>query len=186
MQQNESECHAEQKLFAVFKVKVTARALMIKIWLWLQCGRPASGSGLGSFSLLRFDVDWQHLAYVSKTTRADTKHTDRLTDDTWSTRLLKQDEDGVSSSPLLFLASGRKLCPHYTDTCPLHFKTNTKLLWLQPGAAKAQTTKLSALHLFSSLNLPLSYTVLPPCQSVPLFFAETPFKSPRNYSVMWH
>ena len=31
MQQNESECHVEQKLFAVFKVKVTARALMIKI-----------------------------------------------------------------------------------------------------------------------------------------------------------
>ena len=30
MQQNESECHGEQKLFAVFKVKVTVRALMIK------------------------------------------------------------------------------------------------------------------------------------------------------------
>ena len=30
MQQNESDCHAEQKLFAVFKVKVTVRALMIK------------------------------------------------------------------------------------------------------------------------------------------------------------
>ena len=35
IQQNEPECHAEQKIFAVFKVKVTARANMIKIWLWL-------------------------------------------------------------------------------------------------------------------------------------------------------
>ena len=149
---------------------------MIAFYGWFFCGRPARGSGLGSFSLLRFDVDWQHLEYVSKTTRADTKHTDRLTDDTWSTRLLK-DEDGVSSSPLLFLASGRKLYPHYTDTRPLHFKTNTKLLRLQPGAAKAQTAKLSGLHLLSSLNLPLFYSVLPPCQSVPLFFWELPSKA---------
>ena len=34
-QQNEPECHVKQKLFAVFKVKVTARAHVIKIWLWL-------------------------------------------------------------------------------------------------------------------------------------------------------
>ena len=139
--------------------------------------------------LLRFDVDWQHLEYVSKTTCADTKHTDRLTDDIWSTRLLK-DEDGVSSSPLLFLASGRKLYPHYTDTRPLHFKTNTKLLRLQPGAAKAQTAKLSGLHLFSSLNLPLSYTVLPPCQSVPLFFLKLPSKLQCHVTltsqIKWH
>ena len=31
--QNEPECHAKQKLFAVFKVKVTARAHIIKILL---------------------------------------------------------------------------------------------------------------------------------------------------------
>ena len=40
----------------------------------------------------------------------------------------------------------------------------------QPGAAKAQPAKLSGLHLFSSLNLPLSYSALSPCQSVSLFF----------------
>ena len=61
------------------------------------------------------------------------------------TRLLK-DEDGCSSSPLLmsheqFLASGRKLCPHYTDTCPLHFKTNTKLLRLHPWSLSARSCK---------------------------------------------
>ena len=33
MQQNEPECHAEQKLFALFKGKVTAKAHLIKIWL---------------------------------------------------------------------------------------------------------------------------------------------------------
>ena len=53
---------------------------------------------------------------------------------------------GVSSSPLLlsheqFLASGRKLCPHYTDTCPLHFKTNTKLLRLHPWSLSARSHK---------------------------------------------
>ena len=32
VQHREPECHAEKKLFAIFKVKVTARAHMIKIW----------------------------------------------------------------------------------------------------------------------------------------------------------
>ena len=36
MLQNEPQCHVKQKLFAVFKVKVTARAHIIKILLWLQ------------------------------------------------------------------------------------------------------------------------------------------------------
>ena len=33
MLQNEPECHAKQKLFAVFKAKVTARAHIIKLLL---------------------------------------------------------------------------------------------------------------------------------------------------------
>ena len=32
MHHNELECHAKKKSFAIFKVKVTARARMIKIW----------------------------------------------------------------------------------------------------------------------------------------------------------
>ena len=48
----------------------------------------------------------------------------------------------------------------------------------QPGAATAQPAKLSGLHLFSSLNLPLSYSVLFSLASPSLsFFLKLPSKA---------
>ena len=119
--------------------------------------------------------------------RADTQHTDRLTDDTWSTRkimfLLLLYWNHFNSSWLV--AEGCTL----THLCPLHLKTNTKFLQFylpQPGDARVQTAKLSWLHLFSSpdliLYLPLSYSVLPPCQYVSLSLFSTPSLSSQLLS----
>ena len=133
---------------------------------------------------------------------ADTQHTDRLTDDTWSTRQLKTKTMFLlllywnhfnSSWPV---AEGCTL----THLCPLHLKTNTK--WLpfylpQPGAARIQTAKLSRLHLFSNQTSvfyrPLSYSVLSLCQSISLLFwnfLQEPSKLPCHmtltFQLKWH
>ena len=92
--------------------------------------------------------------------RADTQHTDRLTDDTWSTRQLK--------TKMMFLLllywnhfnSSWPVAEGFTLThlCPLHLKTNTKFLQFylpQTGAARVQTAKLSWLYLFFSSDLSL-------------------------------
>ena len=111
-------------------------------------------SGLGSYYR---DVDLQHLKYASNM-RADKSYTDR--------RQMKQkaaqDEDGVSSSLLLtslqqFLSQWPEVM-QTTNTRPSNLKTNTQFLPFhlpQPGAAKAQTAKLSGLQLYSSQVLGL-------------------------------
>ena len=120
--------------------------------------------------------------------RADKQHTDRLTDDTWSTRQLKTKM--MFLLPLYWnhfnsswpVAEGCTLA----HLCPLHLKTNTKFLQFylpQPGAERVQTAKLSWLHLFSSPDFSLlSPTSLqcPPSLPVCLPLFSTPFKKPAK------
>ena len=84
-----------------------------------------------------------------------------------------------------FLASGR---PLHKLTCSLHLKTNTKFLRLHPwyvffsarsrngpDCKTARTT--SFFHQTSVFYLPLSYSVLPPCQSVDLSLLKLPSRA---------
>ena len=112
--------------------------------------------------------------------RVQTRNT--LTD--WRTT---QEAQGCSKTKMVFLLllywchinSSWPVAESYAHTTQIHVHYISKLAQsyyyyilglCQPGAAKAQTAKLSALHLFSSLNLPLFYSVLSLCQSVSLFF----------------
>ena len=131
--------------------------------------------------------------------RADKKkkNTDRVTGNT-SSKTTAEDKDSVSSSPLIslqqFRASGPKFYTLYTH---VHYVWSFVRL-PQPGAAKAQTAKLSGLHLKSSqvlcLYLPLSYDVLPPCHSVSLSLLSKPLQEPDKlhcyltltFQLEWH
>ena len=108
--------------------------------------------------------------------RVQTRNT--LTD--W--RMTHEAQDCLNKTKMVFLLllyCSWPVAESYAHTTQIHVRYILKrtqsyfyyILGLcQPGAAKAQTAKLSGLHLFSSLNLPFSYGVLSPCQSVSLFF----------------
>ena len=82
---------------------------------------------------------------------------------------------------------------HTTDTCLIHLKTNTKFLrlhlWyiflnLEPQRPRLQNCPdyIFSLHQTSVFYLQLSYSVLPPCQSLSLF-EKNSLQEPRNFIV---
>ena len=118
------------------------------------------------------------------------RHTTRLqTDGRHMKYEAAQDEDSVSSSPLLMSLQQVVVCGRrsYNSTqMSMNLKTNTKFLPFylpQPGAARVQTAKLSLLHLFSSPDLSLlspTFLQRPPSLPVCLPLFSTPFKSPQK------
>ena len=126
---------------------------------------------------------------------ADAKHTDRVTDNTWSTRLLKLKM--VCVLLLYWCHTGILTIPgqwpkiiQTTNTCLLHLKTNTEFLQLhlsQPGAERAQTAKLSRLHLFSSPVLGLLFPTFLQCPSsfpIHLSLFESPSRACKT-ALSW-
>ena len=116
----------------------------------------------------------------------DTKHTDGLTD-WWTTHEAK----GGSKTKMVFLLlywclfksswPVAKSYVHTTWICPLHLKTNTHtfyhsiLLSLKLQGPRLQNCPgyIFSLHQTSVFYLPLSYSILPPRQSISL-------SSPKN------
>ena len=81
-------------------------------------------------------------------------------DNTWSTRQLKTKMVFLLLLYWNYFNSSWPMAEGCTlsHLCPLHLKTNTKFLQFclpQPRAERAQTAKLSWLHLFSSPDLSL-------------------------------
>ena len=129
--------------------------------------------------------------------RVQTRNT--LTD--WRTT---REAQGCSKTKMVFLLfhywrdinSSWPVAESYTHTTQIHVHYISKLTHsyydyilglCQPGAEKAQTAKLSGLHLFSSLNLPS------PCQSVSLFFWNSLLESAKLHchvtltsQIKWH